>query len=397
MDKDKSSDKISVNPLEGSSDYSFWRRNARAYLTRYDPLLLGLKEEPQGNGQANLNKWREASAQAKGTITLLLSEAVQVRAIPLIEDENKTAYNLWQLLESTYTASNEQAIQNLRVQLDQLVYIEGTDWDEHVNKFNALIAQLAMQNVSIDDKQKKSMLIRSLPESFSVISTVASAQSEMNIESLDALVRAELDRKKNPHNKQGMLHAKANIAERRNQEMPWASRNQALHGLRKKKRKCHHCGKPGHYKRECRKFKPFIKKKNREKATQQPWRNNTNQDGNGSQNRQNQPFELKGLLTCLANYAKSHTIPTTQTPDPPFGGFMEKVKFQSHVAQITEHKTSDAYIDSGATHHFFHRRDSFVLYSPIEEEPVKAAASVSKIVGKGMVKLPINGGILVEA
>ena len=51
-----------------------------------------------------------------------------------------------------------------------------------------------MQNVAIDDRQKKSMPIRSLPESLSVISTVASSQPDMTIESLDALVRVDLDR-----------------------------------------------------------------------------------------------------------------------------------------------------------------------------------------------------------
>ena len=137
---------------------------------------------------------------SQGTLTLLLSEAVQIRAIELIEDEDKTAYDLWQFLESTYTASNEQAVQNLRVQLDKLVYAEGADWDDHLNKFNSLIAQLAVQGVAYDDQTKKSMIIRSLPESLSVISTVASAQNDMTLESLDALVRAEIDRKKNPHN-----------------------------------------------------------------------------------------------------------------------------------------------------------------------------------------------------
>ncbi len=79
----------------------------------------------------------------------MLSEQVQVRAIAYCDDESKTAYELWEFLESTYTASNGQAIQNIRVKVDSLVYIGGTDWDEHLNKFNSLIAQLATQDVSI--------------------------------------------------------------------------------------------------------------------------------------------------------------------------------------------------------------------------------------------------------
>ena len=84
------------------------------------------------------------------------------------------------------------------------MYIEGTNWDEHNYKFNSLIAQLAKQNVSIQDRQKKSIPIRSRPESLPVICPVSSAQADMTIESLDALIGAELDRKRNSNYLQGL-------------------------------------------------------------------------------------------------------------------------------------------------------------------------------------------------
>ncbi len=52
------------------------------------------------------------------------------------------------------------------------------------------------------------MGIRSFPECLTIILTVASAQQEMSIGSLNAIVCAEIDRKKdshNPHCKQGSL------------------------------------------------------------------------------------------------------------------------------------------------------------------------------------------------
>lgn len=58
MDKEDTSrsEKLTVKPLTDSSDYSFWRCNARAYLTRYDPLLLGLKESSLSKRNANVPK-----------------------------------------------------------------------------------------------------------------------------------------------------------------------------------------------------------------------------------------------------------------------------------------------------------------------------------------------------
>ncbi len=135
-------------------DFICWRR---------DPLLPGLSAEPNGNSAAARTAWEKANFTVKSAISLCLTEQVKVRAMAYTDDDNKSAPELWKFLESTYTASNEEAIQNLRCQIDSLVYVEGTDWDEHLNKFNSLIVQLGMQNFSMEDKQKKSMLIRSLP------------------------------------------------------------------------------------------------------------------------------------------------------------------------------------------------------------------------------------------
>lgn len=67
------------------------------------------------------------------------------------------------------------------------------------------------------------------------------------------------------------------------------------------------------------------------------------------------------------------------------------------MAQFADEKSPVTYIESGATHHFFYHRAVFTIYSIISEEPIKAAAGVPMIVGKGHVRLPIGNGILVEA
>ncbi len=55
------------------------------------------------------------------------------------------------------------------------------------------------------------MLIQSLPKSLSFLCTVASAQPDMTVETLNALVRGEIDRKENPNSLQG-LNLNTNIA-----------------------------------------------------------------------------------------------------------------------------------------------------------------------------------------
>lgn len=76
---------------------------------------------------------------------------------------------------------------------------------------------------------------------------------------------------------------------------------------------------------------------------------------------------------------------------------MAKIKFRSNVAELSEEKSPDAYFDSGATHHFFYHRSSFISYTDIEETPVRGASTITKVVGKRLVKLSIGNGIKVEA
>ena len=89
--------------------------------------MLGLKPKSTGDSTEEYTAREKANSIAKSSIILMLSEQVQFCAIAYCDDENKTTYELWEFLESAYTASNEQAIQNSRIKLDLLVYVEGTD------------------------------------------------------------------------------------------------------------------------------------------------------------------------------------------------------------------------------------------------------------------------------
>ncbi len=65
--------------------------------------------------------------------------------------------------------------------------------------------------------------------------------------------------------------------------------------------------------------------------------------------------------------------------------------------QLYPKKCNDAFIDSGATHHFFHNRSNLFNYEHIPIESVNAAFSISNLIGKGTVQLPIDRGAIVEA
>ena len=59
-----------------------------------------------------------------------------------------------------------------------------------------------------------------------------------------------------------------------------------------------------------------------------------------------------------------------------------KIKFRTNVAVVSEEKSSDDYIDSGATHHFFYSQSVFMNCSTVNKEPVKGATRITKILAK---------------
>lgn len=70
-------------------------------------------------------------------------------------------------------------------------------------------------------------------------------------------------------------------------------------------------------------------------------------------------------------------------------------KFGSQLAGVYSPKNSCAYIDSGATYHFFHSTISFIHYERIDEEQVKAASSTTCLVGEGHVFIMLNKGLVI--
>lgn len=67
---------------------------------------------------------------------------------------------------------------------------------------------------------------------------------------------------------------------------------------------------------------------------------------------------------------------------------MAKIK-RSKLASINNVKTEDVLIDSGAANFFFHSFKYFKNYRKIKEEDVQSASGISRIVGMGIVFIPI--------
>ena len=223
----------------------------------------------------------------------------------------KTAYDLWSALESTYTRTNTQAVQNLKHRIYPLLYSDGAEWDEHFSKLLATISQLASLGEEFSGKKKTSRLIRLLSESFSTSAMVA--RFIYSFEKVEKSIRAEVDSRKNPHNPQSnnlSSHSqdritaakftetrKGNKKNFKNRRKKWIKQD-----FKNKKGKCRYCDKIGHWEKDC-KNKISYQERGRRIRTQgnysggKPWnRNKLHWSSNGRQNYLT-TYQINALVT----------------------------------------------------------------------------------------------------
>ncbi len=95
------------------SEYLSWKRHVYAYLRRSDPELLALSE-----GSENVKDWIEKSTKAKSDIVLALGPSATAKTSEIIDDDSKTARELWDELARLHRTTSTQAILKLKQELD---------------------------------------------------------------------------------------------------------------------------------------------------------------------------------------------------------------------------------------------------------------------------------------
>ena len=99
----------------------------KEYLGCDDFMLVELRKSPNNSDERGVADWNKAQITANANIFLHMGSQPQVRTIKIINDNEITAYDMWDSLESTYTRTNTQAFQNLKHKLDTLLYCDGND------------------------------------------------------------------------------------------------------------------------------------------------------------------------------------------------------------------------------------------------------------------------------
>lgn len=119
-----------------ATDYIFWCLRILAHLPRDDPYLGGLWPCPEELPMSNrtMRTWIDNSLNAKNTSTPFLADSAMGMARKMVEDDKKTAKDIWNALKYAYTKYNTHAVQNIRHCFESLAYRDDKDWKQHITR-----------------------------------------------------------------------------------------------------------------------------------------------------------------------------------------------------------------------------------------------------------------------
>ena len=326
---------LRIEKFKGEN-FHLWKFKMQMVLEEKDlwNIVKGDEVEPaeEGTTETQRRQFQKRERKALATICLSLGD----EQLSLVRTAT-TAKQAWSKLESHYEIKSLANKLFLRKKYFTMSMAVDDSMSEHINKMKELASQLEAVGASITEDDQVATLLCSLPESYNaLITALESRADDLKLEFVTArLLHEEHKRKENLLTPDAGEKALLSKHDRPNQR-----------SLKpKRKGKCHNCGIPGHWARECRKPKKEKPKEDKEK-----------QDG--------------------ASYKASCSHASFWSSKP------------------VNRKDLTWYIDSGASQHMSYDKEMMVDYVHFEN-PQKVCLGDNRVVqafGKGNIWLDVKTG-----
>ena len=235
-----------------SSNYSIWKPRMKDILyckDLYAPID-GDNSKPKDMSEA---EWK---IMHRKTVALIRQWVDQSVFHHVSQESNAT--ELWKKLESMYERKTAQNKATLIRRLVNLKYKNGHSVAEHTSDFQGLVNQLNALKMKIEDELQALLLLSSLPDSWDTL-VISLSNSAPNGNLTMDMVKDSLFNEEARRKEQGISsETEALVTENRRRGK---NRKPKGHGKSKgrsqsrgkssERRKCYHCGKEGHMKRNC--------------------------------------------------------------------------------------------------------------------------------------------------
>lgn len=214
----------------------------------YEPIE-GDKAKPK---DMDAEKWKRLHRKTIGNIRQWLDDSVFSHV------SNETdAHVLWKKLEARYeqkTAANKAFL--IR-KLVNMKFKEGGPIADHLNEYQSVVNQLATMKMVIEDELQALLLLSSLPDSWeTLVVTVSNSAPDGKLSM--GQVSSSLFNEETRRKLAGTDNAQALVSENRGRSKSRGYKGRGKskgrsqsRGKSTEQRKCYHCGKEGHMKKNC--------------------------------------------------------------------------------------------------------------------------------------------------
>ena len=260
--------KRNIKPFDGEK-YSVWKFRIRAILSELDVIKVIDNEIPD----PLTDEWSKSERLAKSVIVDYLSDSF----LGFAKAEN-TAKEILQKLDTIYERKSLASQLALRKRLLNLKLQSDTPLIQHYTVFDDLIGELLAAGAKLEETDKVSHLLLTLPNCYDGVITAIETLSEDNLnlafvktrlldheirltnESRDTSRKVLLSDKK-VHTPEENNHFKMSSTPKRYQFSKFHQSNKFKINKKANGTKCHYCGRKGHFKRDCFYYKRALEQK----------------------------------------------------------------------------------------------------------------------------------------
>lgn len=367
--------KRNIKQFDGEK-YSVWKFRMRALLSEMD-VLKAIDEAPNVED----SDWKKNNRIAKGVIVEYLADSFLGFA-----KENDTARQIFQNLDTLYERKSCASQLALRKRLLTLKLKSDMCLVKHFAVFDDLITELSAAGANLNEMDKVSHLLLTLPSSYDGVVTAIETLSEDNLtlafvktRLLDHEVKLRNDnndtsakvlqvetRTENYNKRRKFENTKKYNNQKNNLTNNYNQKNNRNYSQKKTNySKCHHCGRRGHMKKDCYYFKRM---------------NQENNSGQDNRTRTVQTVELTPQAQASTSDGFSGFAFMT-------GDYQEEDVLDNKITFI---------LDSGASDHLTNREDllfDFTVLDPPLKISVAKHGEFITATKKGKMKVTSNVGI----
>ena len=222
-------DNLSIPVFDGE-DYGNWKTRLTVYLKLKKCHEVTTRKMQQGDKE---EKWEEQNLRAMHYIF----SAITNKQLEFVNDK-QSAHEIMEKFDQLYCKESTALQIICRNKLDSLRLKNYSDHNEFFNVFEKYINDLKSAGAKVSEEEKLNYMLKTLPESLSYIGDLVDVLDREDRTAEYVKAKIQMKRIKENNQDSDGVKSSAFMSEKKS-----SASGQKV---------CYGCGKPGHFKRECR-------------------------------------------------------------------------------------------------------------------------------------------------